>query len=227
MKQALLGLVITLSAGALWADSHDPSRDLVHLSVTASEEVENDLLVARLYVEKESAEQSTASSGVNETMIWALAQSKQMKDLKQQTIDYRTSPIYDKRRVVGWRVRQSLYLESANSDGLSELLAVLQSRMAIESVGHNVSDGAREKVESRLIDVAIARFKERAERIAKNFDHPNYDIVSVNVNTNRRGGQPMMMGAQMRSVQAEAGPAFDGGTRGLEVSVNGTIQLAQ
>ncbi len=219
-------IALLLTTVAAYADSHEPVRNLVSLAVSAQEEVDNDLLVIRLFTEQEGREQAPLADTVNQTMAWALAAAKQVKSVKAQTLDYQTYPVHNEQQLVGWRVRQSLRLESADKAALTSLLGTLQQKLAIESLGYEVSREIRETVEARLIEVAIKRFTSRAQNIAKAFGRTTYTIVNVNIDAHGNQPQPIPYAGSMRAMKSDvANPSIETGQQALEVGVSGTVEL--
>jgi predicted secreted protein len=220
----LLPLLVALPQA--WADSHGPVRNLVSLAARAAEQVDNDLLVVVLYVEHEGPQQAAPADSVNQDMAWALAAAKPVGSVKAQTLDYQTQPVYDDRRISAWRVRQSLRLESLDKDALTGLLGTLQERLAIQTVGYEVSPARREQVEARLIEAAIQAFSARAERVTRSFGRGAYTLVNVNIDT--QGGQPVPISyaPRMLAMKAEvADPSLASGVQTIEVAIHGTIEL--
>jgi predicted secreted protein len=219
----IFGLIMFVSLVAVAADV--PSNQ-VSFGVSASEEVDSDLLVVRLFIQHEDKQQARASARVNEDMAWALGLSKKVSAVKVQTLDYQTNPIYDERRIKAWQTRQTLRLESADSDALTTLLGTLQERLGIESVGYQLSPAVRGTVEQRLIDEAIKRFAQRAAEIASAFARAGYSLVNVNIST--QGGQrppPVYRGRAMAMESSVASPSIEAGQQSLTVNINGTIAL--
>jgi len=226
LRILILGILAITCAGAAATDATAPSRNLVSLSVNASEDVDSDLLVVHMAVTHEAVKQAQAANRVNEDMAWALTAARQVGAVKVQTLDYQTNPVYDDRRITAWRTRQSLRLESADRTALTELLGTLQERLSIESVGYEVSAGVRQATEERLIDAAIQRFGNRAERVTRAFGRIRYSLVNVNVNASGYQPPPMPYQGRALAMKAEmADPSIEAGQQTLNVTVDGTIEL--
>lgn len=226
LRIIILSLCVLASAGAMATDADTPKRNLVSLSVSASEDVDSDLLVVHLAVTHEAVKQSQAANRVNEDMAWALTAARQVGAVKVQTLDYRTNPVYDDRRITAWRTQQSLRLESADRTALTDLLGTLQERLAIESVGYEVSAGVRQATEERLIDAAIQRFGSRAERVTRAFGRTRYSLVNANVSSSGYQPPPMPYQGRALAMKAEmADPSIEAGQQTLSVTVDGTIEL--
>jgi predicted secreted protein len=226
LRPLVSGLVLLVVAEACVAADDGPRRNLVSLSVSASEEVDSDLLVIRMAATHEALQQAQAAGRVNEDMAWALAAARAVPAVKAQTLDYRTTPVYDERSIRAWRTQQALRLESADRDALTRLLASLQERLAIESISYEVSPDVRAAVEDRLIEGALRRFGERAERITRALGHARYGLVNVNVGTSGYHPPPMPFEGRALAMKADfAEPSIEAGQQTLSVNVDGTIEL--
>jgi predicted secreted protein len=228
MSRSLLVLFFLLStACALSAAEKAPDSNRVSFRVTANAEVDSDLLVVRLFVQHQARQQAQAANQVNKDMSWGLAEIAKHSVVKAQTLDYRTNPVYDKRKITAWQTRQSLRMESADHEALSALLGVLQQRLGVESVAYEVSTAVREAVEKELIHTAIERFRTRAASVTAAFQRSHYNLVNINIGT--AGGQPpgVVYSGRAMAMKAEvAAPTLDAGQQTLSVSINGTIELA-
>ena len=224
-----LALAIGLCTVAAPAAAHDQGEpyDRVDLQVTADTSVDNDTLVIVLYAEAQEQLQRDASDQVNDAVRWALARAGQVSGVDARTLGYRSNPVYRNQSLTGWRVRQSLRLESGNSDALSALAGELQSRLAIESVAYDATPAARAAAEDQVIAAAIAGFQARARLVAEHLGRTGYRIVRLSVSTHGQppGPVPMRMAAMAADAGQGAAPALEGGTQQISVTVSGTIEL--
>lgn len=230
MSKTILFIALTLlaAAGAHAQDGAADVHDRVRLSATAEREVANDLLVAVLYVEQEGPRQSEVASRVNETMAWALGVAGTVAGVDVQTLRYSTWPLYgkDSTTVTGWRARQSLRLEGRDPKGVGELVAKLQARLAVESVGYAVSREAHRAAEDSLIVEALAQFTARAGLVAASLGRPGYRLVAIDVGTAGQPDAPMPLRAAMMAEAAASVPAqLAPGEQTIAVTVSGTVQL--
>ncbi|MCF6235931.1 MAG: SIMPL domain-containing protein [Gammaproteobacteria bacterium] len=229
-KIVLTGLVVSLFlAQATWADSEKLHYNQVNLSATASDEIKNDILVAMLYAQEEGRYPNNLADRVNEKISKAVEKAKQQAEIKVQTLAYRTNPYYKKQKIAGWRVRQSIRLESKNFSQLSQLIGDLQESLALEQVSYQVSLERRAEAENRVITKAITAFKERAGIISQQLGFVSYKLIDVNVNTS--GGYPVMQGRMSSEMYAKDGlrqmaaPTLEGGTQTIQVNINGRVEL--
>lgn len=223
-------LLLVLALSTLPALAHEPELryNRASFSVSATEDVANDTLVAVLTVQRDGGSARQLAAEVNQVMAWALAKAKEAPSIKVQTLDYQTSPIYQKNTVTGWRVSQSLRLEGRETAAVSDLVGVLQERLNLQQVGYEVSRERRKEVEDRLIGEAIAAFQARAKRVAADLQRRTFRLVQMDVSTGpapmpvyRQRAMPMAM-----AEVAAAPPAIEAGTQTITVGVTGEIELS-
>ncbi|HHO59364.1 MAG TPA: DUF541 domain-containing protein [Thiotrichales bacterium] len=207
------------------ADDNDIHYDRVRLSVTASAKLDNDIMVAIVYAEEEGSQVSTLSSIVNQKIRHGLDLVKKYPAIKHQTNAYSSSPIYNDNKIKGWRVRQSLRLESSDMGLMSEVLGKLQRHLALQSMSFTVSPQSKNKQDEQLIDEALEAFDQRATQVVKKLSRKGYKIIDINIATaGSRGVRPSY---QMRAMamEADAAPAISAGEQTVSVTVSGSIEL--
>ena len=228
MKQThyLFLLVTLLYFSAAQAHEDTARYNQISLDATASAEVENDTMVASLYVQHEGANASELSSQVNRKINWALEQLKPHHNIKVETESYTTSPVYNKNQITAWRIRQSIKLESKDMASMSELIGVLQAQLKLDGISFDVSREKREQQTEALIDKALTAYSARAKQIANKLQHDSYKIVNIHVSTSSISPRnSYRSGGVMMAEAVVAKPDFSGGERTLSVRVNGTIEL--
>jgi predicted secreted protein len=230
MRLILSGLialyVCLMVPSPLQAADTDPLRyDQVNLSAEASQETDNDTLIAVLAAQKEGSDPAALSGSINRLIEQAVAEAKKEPAIKVQTLGYQTSPTYQQQRLSGWRVKQSLRLESRNSEVLSQLLGRLQNTLALESISYAISDEQRSAVEEALITRALDAFEQRARLITKQLGRESYRLVQMRVINSGQSAPRMPMRASSMLMEAAAPPTLEAGTQTLRVEVSGTIEL--
>lgn len=207
--------------------AHDapPSFDRINFRVSATQEVENDTLVAVMYSGRTGQQPSAMADEVNRTIAWAVDLAKKKSAIKVQTLNYRQEPIYKNQSISGWRVRQSIRLESTDATALSSLVGELQKRLSVASLQYVISPDRRGEVEDVLIAEALARFRRRGKLISAELERPDYRIVNIDVVTS--GAAPMRMRAvaTMAESSSIAAPTLEPGVQSVTVQVSGTIEL--
>ena len=228
MRQMILMVfTLALSDTTMATDDKPTTYDRVSLNASAETEIPNDLLTAVLFMQREGSDATRLAADVNQSIEWAVTEAKQLKQIKVRTLEYRTHPVYGKQTLTGWRVRQSIRLESADASALSDLVGRLQQRLAVESITYRLSLERRQQVENELIQQALDAFSERAKLIANRLGRPEYRLVHINVGNVSSPPRPMYRSAAV-SLQAEAAsaPTIEPGTQTVEIQVHGTIELA-
>ncbi len=197
----------------------------ITLSASAGDMVTNDTMTATLSREAEGKDTAALANTVNSDINWAIAEIKKHPGFKVRTQAYNTHPVYHKNVVTGWKVSQSIRIESRNAAELSKLLGSLQKRLHLTSVSFGVSPELREENENKLISRAITAFNTRAKSIASDLGHSSYKLVKLNVQTG--GGGPVFQARAMvmEAAPAMAPPAMEAGESRLTVTVSGEIEL--
>lgn len=203
------------------------SYDRINFQVSAEAEVANDTLIAVMYSERSGQKASRIADEVNRDISWAVDLARQSDSVKVQTLHYRQDPLYSNQSIRGWRVRQSIRLESREPEALSTLIGELQQHLSIASLRYTVSPARRDEVESRLISEAMNRFRSRGEQIKAELGRTDYRIVNINVNTSGHSLAPVRMRATaMMDEGAVSAPTIEPGVQTVSVQVSGTIELA-
>ena len=77
-------------------------------------------VTAILNVTAEALKPAKLADTINSTMSWALQQARANQEVKSRSGAYQTYPVYEDKKIVRWRGRQELQLESRDVDQLSE-----------------------------------------------------------------------------------------------------------
>jgi len=231
MRQALTAaLLITALSGAPFASAEPLPYNRVTLNESAQTEADNDLLVAVMFAQAEGRDAAQPADEINRRMDWAVAMVKDHPEVKVQTLGYQTSAIYDKSNVRGWRVNQSLRLESQDSRLLGDLIGRLQEQLQVQSIAYQVSDERRRSYLDALTDTALKRFQARARSIASSLGRNSYRVVRININDGFYNPAPIARGMVMSAAPADAAPApprIEAGTQQITVSIDGEIELSE
>lgn len=222
----LVAAALTVAATAS-AGEDSPTYDRVNFQVSATEEVSNDTLVAVMYQERDGQKPSAIADEVNRDIAWAVDVAKKASGIEVQTLGYHQQPQYRNQSVVGWKVRQSIRLESTDTESLATLVGELQSRLSVASIQYSISPRARAAAEDRLITEALERFDRRGRLIADQLGRPDYRIVNMDVATGGAAPGPVRMRAVTAMAESSVTPpTLEGGVQKVTVQVSGTIELA-
>ena len=223
MKFLIVPLLFALPVLALAHETTD-HYDRVHLSASAQTQIENDTVIATLYAQEEGSDSVQSANLVNKRINEAIELVKQHDAIKLQTNNYSTSPVYHKNKITGWRVRQSVRLESQDMTLMSGVLGDLQQTLALEGISFAVSPKLKNSTDDELISEALKIFEKRAKNITQQLGRKNYNIVDINVATSvnhytRRNYEVAVMASKV------AAPSIEGGEQTIQVSISGQIEL--
>jgi predicted secreted protein len=221
------GIAIALAGAAAHAqDRAEALFNLVTVSAQAEREVANDTLTAVMAVDSEGSDPVALADAANRAMREALKLAQAYRGVKARALNYQTWPVYDKARIVRWRVRQELRLESREFAQATELIGKLQSALVVSSLSVGLSSEARKQAENSLIAEALAAFHERAEIVREAQKAKGYRIKDLQINAGG-GAQPRMYAAQRAGGAAAsvAPPSVEPGASTIQVNINGTVQL--
>lgn len=236
MRQLLLsGLIATSLASSLlcsnaFAGENDLNYNVVNLQAEASRQVSNDEMSAVLYIEKSSKQPAELAQQITKAINFAMAESKKYSTVNLKTGAQSTYPVYDNdsQKLKEWRGRAEIRLQSTDFKATSQLIADLQSQFQTQSIGFNVSDAQRLKVESELMLEASKNFQNRAQAVAQSWNKSRYNLVNLNFNNNSYAPQPMFMRAEMAKVSMAADSVpqeVSAGESKMSVNASGSIQL--
>lgn len=227
MKKILPFVVaICLCYGAATA-SEELNYNLVNLQADAFRQVDNDLLVVIMSAVAEANTAREAARSVNDKMIWASEAIRHVDQVKHQTMNYQTSPLYNNRTIVGWTVSQQIRLESLKVEQLTSLVGNLQDQLNVTAMQFEISPERRKETESQLITEALAAFTEKARLVTTALGAKDFRLVTISVNEG--GNMPIRQAYAMEmAVVRSAAPAPEvaAGESRVAVTINGTVQLS-
>ena len=221
-------LVFALLLAPLAAAAQAPAEtlfNLVTLRADALREVANDQLSATLAAEAEGTDTVQLADEVNRAMQKALAAAKAYRSVNARSGTYQTLPVYDKGRVVRWRVRQELRLQSTDIPAATELIGKLQASLVVNSMSLSVSPEARRQTEKALLAEAIAAFEERARVVRDAMKAKGYRVRNLDFSGEGAMPAPMYPLARPAAMASRSQPAIEPGTTTILMTVSGTIQL--
>ncbi len=224
IRNTLLTGLLLLCAAPLTA-AEAPHYNHIHLQAQSSMTVGNDRMEAQLSVFGEGNDTAKLADQINITMSWALKVAKQYPKVNVSSGQYQTYPVFGKDALKRWRATQDVSLESADTSALAQLLGVLQQRLQVNAIRFSVSPQQRAKAEDQLIDLALAAFQARADRVRKNLGAKSYRIVDINVGSSGGAPPPYPIMRAQAMASAVTAPAVESGNSQLTVNAEGTIEL--
>jgi predicted secreted protein len=192
-RKALTCLVLAVLVWPAGALAQAPLTRL-YLQESASREVEQNVLVATVQAHAEAASPADAQAAVNRAMAAAVERVQAEAAIRPATGSY---SVYEHRdrdnRPVGWVADQDLRLTSKDPAALLELAGSLQEMgLNLVSLGWQVDDETRRKVQDELTIQAIATLRQRAQAIAASVDMQVANIDTLRVGAALEGPRPMM-----------------------------------
>lgn len=231
MKKFLLTLALaTVSTVATTAARAEPPvYDVINLQADARSTVTNDLMQATLFVEMDNKDPVALSADITRTLNQAMKAAQAIRDVKVATGAQSSWPIYDqKNRVIAWRSRAELRLESRDFDAAARAIAQMQNGMQLGNVAFALAPETADASENALIEKALTAFRARADIMAKGLGAKGWRVMNLNVGSGRdMPPMPYVRAMPMKAMADEAMPVQEvqGGDSQITVNVNGSIQL--
>ncbi len=218
------GAMATVQAQAL-----APPQNVVSLSATASVEVNKDWLTVVFATQRDGPDAAAVQSQLRQALDAALAEARKAAvpgQLEVQTGQFSLYPRTSaKGGITGWQGSAELIVQGRDTPKISQLTARIVS-LTISRVSFSLSREAREKVESEVAAEAIARFRSRADAVAKQFGFGSVVVREVQVASEHGQGQPvLMMRAQAMSASADASLPVEAGKATVTATVSGSVQM--
>jgi predicted secreted protein len=247
MRRVLAALLVVTCAGALApaiaqtgaALMPAPVREgtLVLIGGSAEVEVANDEAHASFFVEHQEADAARAQSVVNQRVADGVAALKKA-DAKAQveSAGYSSYPVYQSgpstpagRKLIGWRVRQTVQLRTSDLVALPRAVAAAQQHLALGGIDFRLSRAARERVEAELIQRAVANLNARVAAAAGALQVPmaRVRLEEVNFGVPQFERPPIVAMARAQSMSAEsvAEPQLDAGRSLQQMSVTAKVRF--
>jgi predicted secreted protein len=227
-------LIGTLACTALAASPEKRGEGTVVLMTgTAEVEIANDEAVAQFYFEIQDADLQKAQSQVNQRMAEGVAQLKRADPKAQiETSGYSSFPLYQpgtQRKLIGWRVRQSVSLRTSELATLPRTVQAGQQSLALGGIDFRLARATRARVQAELIEQAIENVNAKVQRAARALNVPadrvrleelNFGVTPTAIPIAPR----MRMDAMVASAPVEE-PQFDAGRTLQQLTVTARARL--
>lgn len=206
-----------------------PDQSLLHLSDTAQRALPRDLLRATLAVEAADADPARLQAQINQRMSAALQRSKEVSAVTIETTGYSLYQERPEKAPPRWHGSQSVTLTSKDFPALLALVGALQQQgLVTQSLTPDLSPEALNGAEDALTDTALARLRQRAERVTATLGMAMRGFRDLNVGNAVAPG-PLRIMPMMASVAAPsaAPPAVEPGVVMVSVTVSADFLLAR
>lgn len=238
-----LGVALAAAAAAGWTGPvaaqtmpmpPPQPANVVSLSATATMELTMDWLTVVFNTQREGTDAGAVQGQLRQALDTALAEARKAAtaaakpgDVLVRTGGFSLNPRYgQKGGIAGWQGYAELVIEGRDTTTIAQMMGRIQT-LTIGRVGWSLSREAREKVEAEVAAQAIARFRARADDVARQFGMSGYTVREVNVSGNEPGGAPpvMMMRAQAARAGADESLPVEAGKAQVTATVSGTVQM--
>lgn len=202
----------------------------VQLSVSASVEVQQDLLTLTLAVTREGSDPAALQNQLRQALDSALAIAKpqaQSGVMEVRTGQFSLQPRYNRDgKITAWSGTTELVLEGRDFARIGSTAGKVQT-LVISNVSFSLSRDASAKAEAEVQASAIDRFKQRATEIAKGFGFASYGLRDISVSASDAGfmPRPRMMAMAAKSMESDAAVPMEAGKTAVTVTVSGNVQL--
>ena len=208
-----------------------PPQNVVSLSASASVEVTKDQLTVVFSTTREGPDAAVVQAQLKQALDAALVEARKAArpgQLEVQTGAFAIHPRYaPKGGTSGWSGSAELVVEGKDIQAISQLTGRIQT-LSIARVAFSLSREAREKVEAEVTAQAIARYRAKAEQVARQFGFGGYSLREVQVSSNDAVvgmPVPMMRAQAARGIGEDALPV-EAGKALVQTTVSGSVQLS-
>jgi len=236
---ALAGPVAALACVALLAgptdaraDATAPPQNVVGLSASASVERAQDQLSIVLSTRREGPDAAAIQAELKQALDEALKLARPAAkpgQLEVRTGAFSLSPRYAPRGGTnGWTGNAELVIEGKDTAAVAALAGRIGT-LTVSRVNWSLSRQQREAVEDEVAAAAIARFRAKADRTAKDFGFSGWLLQQVSVDGGASGPVPIPRTMALRTgVEAASEPLpVEAGQATVTVTVSGSVQLTR
>jgi uncharacterized protein len=232
-SMAAVGLLLAaLSTATAQTAALSPAsnQSILHLSETAQRDVPRDLLRATLAAEATDPDAGKVQSEINQRMNGAMTRIKQTAGVTVETGGYSVYRETPDKQPARWHGSQTVTLTSKDFATLLSLTGALQQQgLVTQSLTPDISREARQSVEDSLTDEALARLKQRADRIAATAGVKLQGIHSLtvgNVNAPPPIVRPMMRMTAAAAPAPAPPPVAEAGNATVSITATAEFALA-
>ncbi|MFT3822036.1 MAG: SIMPL domain-containing protein [Rubrivivax sp.] len=209
-----------------------PPSNVVNISASASLDVPKDQLTVVFATTREGPDAGQVQAQLKQALDAALAEARKAArpggQVEVQTGNFSVYPRYNNRGTPGgWTGSAELVVEGKDMPAIAQLVGRIQT-LTVARSSFGLSREAREQVDAEVTAQAIARFKLKAEQVAKQFGFGGWALREVQVQ-----GTDLTLNPQpMLRMQATAAPGADAplpveaGKTAVTATVSGSVQLS-
>lgn len=229
---AALAIAALAAHGQTPVISAVPPQNVVNLTASAVVEVVKDELTVVLSTTREGADATVVQAQLKQALDAALAEARKAArpgQLEVQTGGFSLYPRHSpKGGIAGWAGSAELVLQGRDVAAVSQLAGRIQT-LTVARTAFSLSREAREQFEAEVTAQAIARFKQRAEQVARQFGFGGWSLREAQVHGSDMPVAPMPVmraAGGVRPAGLEDALPVEAGKAQVSVTVSGSVQLS-
>ncbi|MDO8908567.1 MAG: SIMPL domain-containing protein [Pseudohongiella sp.] len=222
----LLGLASGVASAQTPITLLPEGQTLITLTLTERTRVGQDTLTADLRIEVDDRDPAVVQNRINTVMAEALELTRNIDGVSVATgyygiYQFNRNPAGNRADEM-WRGSQNITLESRDSAKVLELAGQLQAKgFLMNQLSYSLSTEQADEVRDSLMEAALVRAQQKAERAARALGKSNVELASVDIDSQSGGYYPPVM---MRSMAADArtemaAPVADAGETEVTLTV--------
>jgi predicted secreted protein len=222
----LLGLASGVASAQSQATLLPEGQTLITLTVTERTRVGQDTLTADLRIEVDDRDPAVVQNRINTVMAEALELTRNNNGVSVATgyygiYQFNRNPSGNRADEM-WRGSQNITLESRDSAKVLELAGQLQAKgFLMNQLSYSLSTEQADEVRDSLMEAALVRAQQKAERAARALGKSSVELASVDIDAQSSGYYPPVM---MRAMAADAStemaaPVADAGEAEVTLTV--------
>lgn len=213
-------------ATSLSAQPFPAPQNVLQLSANGTVEVAQDLIAITLSTTREGRDAAAIQTQLKSAVDTALAEARRAAEpgqMQVRTGAFSVGPRHTNAGRDGWQGTAEVVLEGRDFARIAQLAGKIGT-MTVAGVSFSLSREQRERVESEAQQIAIERFKIKANELSRGFGFNGYALREVAVSASDPGHpRPYAVATAMR---AEASPVpVEAGKAQVTVTVSGSVQL--
>lgn len=224
-------LVLASSLYSLPSHAEEPPRyNQVSLRAEVNREVAHDRMHVTLYSEAQLSDPTKLAAQITDTLNRAVTRARTVKPVSVSLGSRHSYPVYEEkgRKIIAWRERAELRLESADFAALAQLSGALLDELQMADMHFSLSSDSRRQHEDQLLKDAVAAFKSRAQLVSEAMGARSYRLVRLDLNASDAQRPPLMRAAMaMKEMSMDSAPApqIEAGNSQLAVNADGVIEV--
>lgn len=222
-------LALSASLLALPVQAEEPRYNQINLRAEVTREVAHDRMQVILFSEAQHSDPAKLAAQITATLNRAVERARAVKPVSVSLGSRHSSPVYDEkgRKIIAWRERAELRLESADFAALAQLSGTLLDELQMAGMSFSLSPDNRRRNEDQLLKDAVAAFKARAQLVSEAMGASSYRLVRLDLNSGGIHRPPLLRGMAAKAMSMDSAPVpeIEAGNSELTVNADGVIEV--